>query len=245
MTREEFSNSFDVLLNSYKNKPIFGDSFDVTNIALDEYEKSVFLTKAQEEVVVNLYNGKNIYGDSFESTEEIRRYLDSLVKTKVYYNADKIVDSDSEESPTHIKLSDSSIMFALPEDIAFITLEQIKYSDESLGCANGSIASVYPVTHDEYEVIKNNPFRGPTKYKAIRIDYGEKIVELISKYNIGEYLIKYLSKPKPIVLEDLPDNLSIEGQTEAADCELNPILHNTILTRAVQLAVVSRGSKSE
>lgn len=237
MTREEFSNSFDVSLNSYKNNPNFGNSFDSVNIALDEYEKSVFLTKAQEEVIINLYNGKNIYGDSFESTEEIRRYLDSLVKTTTYQV------TDSEEDVT--KLSDSSVIFSLPNDIAFITLEQIKYSDESLGCADGSVASVYPVTHDEYEVIKNNPFRGPSKYKAIRIDYGDNKVEIISKYNIGEYLIKYLSKPKPIILEDLPDNLSIEGYSMATDCELNPLLHNTILTRAVQLAIVSRGSKSE
>lgn len=240
MTREEFSNSFDVLLNSYKNKPGFGDNFDVTNIALDEYEKSVFLTKAQEEVVVNLYNGKNIYGDSFESTEEIRRYLDSLVKTKVYNS------TDATNGESIIPLTtENSILFTLPEDIAFITLEQIKYSDELLGCADGSIASVYPVTHDEYEVIKNNPFRGPSKYKAIRIDYGDNKVEIISKYNIGEYLIKYLSKPKPIILEDLPDDLSIEGYSMATDCELNPLLHNTILTKAVQLAIVSRGSKSE
>lgn len=236
MTREEFSNSFDVLLNSYKNNPAFGVNFDTVNISLDEYEKSVFLTRAQEDIIINLYNGKNIYGDSFESTEEIRRYLDSLIKTKIYTNEDAISGT---------KLSKSSILFNLPEDIAFITLEQIKYSDELLGCADGSIASVYPVTHDEYEVIKNNPFRGPTKYKAIRIDYGNSIVELVSKYNIGEYLIKYLSKPKPIILEDLPDDLSIENYKEARDCELNPILHNTILTRAVQLAVASRGSKSE
>lgn len=236
MTREEFSNSFDVLLNSYKNNPAFGVNFDTVNISLDEYEKSVFLTRAQEDIIINLYNGKNIYGDSFESTEEIRRYLDSLIKTKIYTNEDAISGT---------KLSESSILFNLPEDIAFITLEQIKYSDELLGCADGSIASVYPVTHDEYEVIKNNPFRGPTKYKAIRIDYGNSIVELVSKYNIGEYLIKYLSKPKPIILEDLPDDLSIENYKEARDCELNPILHNTILTKAVQLAVASRGSKSE
>jgi hypothetical protein len=53
-------------------------------VVLDEYEKSLFLTQAQEEIVINLYNGKNPYGDSFESTEELRRYLDELVKTKSY-----------------------------------------------------------------------------------------------------------------------------------------------------------------
>ena len=81
ITPEELSGRFDVLLNSYSQKANTGDISSVVDINLNEYEKSVFLTKAQEEVVVNLYNGKNIYGDSFESTEEIRRYLDALIKT--------------------------------------------------------------------------------------------------------------------------------------------------------------------
>jgi hypothetical protein len=34
----------------------------------DEYEKSVFLTKAQEELVIHYYTGKAT-GDSFEDTE--------------------------------------------------------------------------------------------------------------------------------------------------------------------------------
>ena len=51
MTTEEFSNEFDTLLNSYGENP--------STIELDEYEKSVFLTKAQEEIVIDLYSGKN------------------------------------------------------------------------------------------------------------------------------------------------------------------------------------------
>ena len=75
MTVEEFSNSFDTLLNSYALTPNFGEETSKQTIALDEYEKSVFLTKAQEEIVLGLYNGKNPYGDIFEGTEELRRYL--------------------------------------------------------------------------------------------------------------------------------------------------------------------------
>ena len=57
MTTEEFSNEFDTLLNSYSTTE------EPTNtIELDEYEKSVFLTKAQEDVVIDMYNGKNIFG---------------------------------------------------------------------------------------------------------------------------------------------------------------------------------------
>lgn len=232
MTIPEFSNTFDTLLNSYGTQAQFGEQVSKRQIVLDEYEKSLCLTKAQEEVVVNFYNGKNPYGDSFESTEEMRRYLESLVKTKVY---------STEEQVSGTGVSDNSVFYKLPNDVAFITMEQITYEDEALGCYSGSTAAVYPVTQDEYSRIKNNPFRGPTRYKAIRLDTGNNTVELVSKYKIGEYLLKYLSKPEPIILEDLPNNLTIEGRWEHSECKLNSILHDTILERAVQIALQAKG----
>lgn len=235
MTTEEFSNGFDVLVNSYSvNLPIGME--DTHTMTFNEYEKSIFLTKAQQELVINLYNGKNIYGDSFELTEELRRYLDGLVKTKVYNTSEDAEDglTKSSESPKY------STFFELPEDLAFITMEQITYGDEELGCYNGHRANVYPVTQDEYARVKDNPFRGPTKYKAIRLDYGSSIVEIISKFQISNYLIKYLSKPTPIILIDLPDDLTIENSNKKTECTLNPILHQAILERAVALAVQSK-----
>lgn len=233
MTISEFSNTFDTLLNSYDTQAQFGEQVSKRQIALDEYEKSLYLTKAQEEVVVNFYNGKNPYGDSFESTEEMRRYLESLVKTKVY---------STEEQVSGTGVSNNSVFYKLPNDVAFITMEQVTYNDESLGCYNGSIATVYPVTQDEYSRIKNNPFRGPTKYKVVRLDSGENTVELVSKYKIEEYLLRYLSKPKPIILETLPNDLTIEGVSEKTECTLHPILHDTILERAVQIALQAKGT---
>ena len=79
MTNEEFSNEFDTLLNSYSTIEAFGKI--PSTIELDEYEKSVFLTNAQEELVISIYDGKNLSGESFENTEEARRSLSSLVKT--------------------------------------------------------------------------------------------------------------------------------------------------------------------
>lgn len=232
MTIQEFSNTFDILLNSYSTQSQFGEQASKRDIVLDEYEKSLYLTKAQEEVVVNFYNGKNPYGDSFESTEEMRRYLESLVKTKVY---------STEEQVNGTGVSISSVFYQLPEDVAFITMEQVTYEDEALGCYSGSTATVYPVTQDEYSRIKNNPFRGPTRYKAIRLDTGNNTVELVSKYKIGEYMLKYLSRPEPIILEDLPNDLTIEGRGEHSECKLNSILHGTILERAVQMALQAKG----
>ena len=233
MTTEEFSTSFDTLLNSYASQIPMGNETSKQEIVLDEYEKSVFLTLAQEEIVINIYNGKNPYGDSFESTEEIRRYLDSLVKTKVYEESN-VTGQETK------KLSPNSVFYELPTDLAFITMEQITYDDDDFGCYNSSSASVYPVTQDEYSKIKNNPFRGPTKYKAIRLDFGNNIVELIPKFKIGTYMVKYIAKPSPIILENLPDGLKIEGEHIKKECELNSILHRVILERAVNMAVQSR-----
>lgn len=241
-TEQEWSDAFDVLLNSHSQKASIGDTAGVSDIVLDEYEKSVFLTQAQEEVVVNLYNGKNIYGDSFESTEEIRRYLDELICTKICANP--VTPGEEDEPLKPIKDSYSSI-YELPDNLAYITLERIKYLSED-PCVEGWDASVQPVTHDEYNMVKNNPFRGPTKYKALRLDYGENKVEIVSKFPVSEYYIKYLRKPNPIILIDLTDEgLNINGETGPLTCELNSMLHNTILVRAVALAVASRGRVSQ
>lgn len=232
MTIQEFSNTFDTLLNSYSTQSQFGEQASKREIVLDEYEKSLYLTRAQEEIVVNLYNGRNPYGVTFEGTEELRRYLEGLVKTKKYLSEDTIESTG---------VNENSVFFRLPEDIAFITLEQVIFDDELLGCYDGSVASVYPITQDEYERVKNNPFRGPTKYKVLRLDPGNNLVELVSKYKIGTYLLRYLSRPNPIILEDLPNELTVNGENKERECELNPILHDTILTRAVQLALQSKG----
>lgn len=233
MTLEEFSNGFDTLVNSYRRFKDFDKQEMLDSIEFDEYEKSFYLTKAQEEVVTNFYNGKNPYGDSFESTEEMRRYLENLVKTKVYSTTEQVSGTG---------VSDNSVFYKLPKDVAFITMEQVTYNDKSLGCYNGSTAAVYPVTQDEYSRIKNNPFRGPTKYKVVRLDSGENAVELVSKYKIEKYLLRYLSKPKPIILETLPNGLTIEGDSEQSkECTLHPILHDTILERAVQIALQAKG----
>ena len=236
MTNAELSNGFDTLVSSYRRFKDFDKQEILDSIEFDEFEKSFFLTKAQEELVMSYYDGRNIFGDSFEATEELRRQLDALVRTKVYTINDKV---------DGVGVSSNSIFFQLPSDLAFITMEQITYGDESLGCYNGSRVNVMPTRQDEYNKIKDNPFRGVTKYKALRLDAGNGKVEIISKYQIGEYLIRYMSKPEPIILEDLPNDLTIEGISVATECKLSPVLHKTILERAVLMALRAKGINTD
>ena len=80
MNNSGFSDGFDTLVGVYTRQMSFGLEATRTDVAFDEYEKSFFLTKAQEELVLSLYNGRNSSGRSFEETEELRRYLSPLVK---------------------------------------------------------------------------------------------------------------------------------------------------------------------
>lgn len=234
MTTDEFSNEFDILLDSHHFIGNYGEVANKSEIVLDEYEKSSFLTKAQEDLILEVYTGKNTFSDSFERTEEVRRYLNQLVKTAVI--SDKLTN--------HLGLSKSSIFFKIPEDAWFITYESATLKDERLGCLDGEEALIIPVTQDEYYKISSNPFRGPSKGRALRLDINDNIVEIVSDYNIDKYLIRYLSRPKPIITADL-EGLTINGFGVRTECELNSALHRSILKRAVRLAIESRNKIKE
>lgn len=218
MNNAEFSKEFDILYNNIMSNAAPG---------LDEYEKSVFLTNAQEGFVKDLYNGTG--PTSFEKDEEARRFLGELIDT--FETNEKLVG--------HLGLSRSSMFFQIPEDVWFITYESAVLKDERLGCANGTEATIVPVSQDNFYKIQRNPFRGPTEGRALRLDNSDNIIELVSDYNIDKYLIRYVKRPRPIILVDLnevDEGLSINGLSEVSECELNPVTHRPILERAVMLA---------
>lgn len=231
MNTEEFSNRFDVLIHSYANADTFKS---VPYLTFDEYEKSLFLTQAQEELILELYTGKNQFGEGFEKTEEVRRYLSNIVKTEEL----------SHKSLDYTGVSKNSVFFELPEDLWFITYESAILKDEKLGCLDGEEAIVVPVTQDEYYRISKNPFRGPTKGRVLRLDTSDGFIELVSNYNIDKYLIRYVSKPEPIILTDLDNDIYINGVNTKTQCKLNPAIHRAILERAVKLAIISRTQMS-
>ena len=222
MNVQEFSNSFDTLLQPYIAKESFSEQ---NNLAFDEYEKSIFLTKAQEQIVLELYQ-------ELEQSEEVRKYLSNLIKTDNYVPV-------GEQDETLINNNFKSYKVDINNDILFMIYEQCTLSDEN-NCINNKIVSVVPTIHDDLDKVLKNPFKSPNSRKVIRLDFDNKI-ELISKYNISNYKVRYLKKPNPIILVTLEDNLSINnGDTKVSNGETNPILHERIVQRAVQLAVQSK-----
>lgn len=220
MDVQELSNLFDTLLQPFIVKDNFGEQ---NTLAFDEYEKSIFLTKAQEQIVLELYQ-------ELEQSEENRKYLSNLIKTGNYVPV-------GEQDNTLINNTFKSYKVEIEDSVLFMIYEQCTLSDEN-NCINGRIVSVVPTIHDDLDKVLKNPFKSPNNRKVIRLDFDNKI-ELISKYNISNYKVRYLKKPNPIILVKLED-LNIDKKQEVSNGETNPILHERIVQRAVQLAVQSK-----
>lgn len=207
MTVDEFITQFDIYYNNIASNAA---------PSIDNYEKSVFLTKAQLDIVIELYNGRGIPGLSFESTEEARLYLRNLTSVHTFTE-----DFDN---------------ISLPKDLMFITFEEVKFKSED-SCIANTRPRVVPIRQDYIHSTLNNPFRGPSKNRVLRSD-DESTVKLYSLYPLKSYKIHYLRFPQPIILEDLYE-LTIDGKSEVTECELDPVLHKAILDRAVLLAKVA------
>ena len=219
---EEWENGFDLLYQNITSNQAPGHN---------AYEKSVFLTEAEFAVVIGLYNGSIKH--SFEETEELTSYLANLVNQE-----------DCCEASDALKIVDNSKVYELPEDLLFVTLEMCKISVD--GCGEKS-AIVTPVTQDEFWRTYRNPFRKQNTEKVLRLAYGasdaigsslysSRYSELVSDYEIGKYTVRYIKKPEPIILCDLEDGLTIEGESEAKTCKLKEHLHQAILEEAVRRA---------
>ena len=117
MTNTEFSQQFDTLLDSFKLKNEFGTDENLLTLKLDEYEKSVYLTQAQNDLIVELYSGRNSFKASYEETEELRRYLSNVTKVSLITTF----------SSTTLGISPTSVLCTIDDSkLLYIVQEQCK-----------------------------------------------------------------------------------------------------------------------
>ena len=318
MTRQEFSDTFTTMLNSYSTQAQFGEQASKREITLDEYEKSVLLTQAQDLITKSYFDGTlNQQGQGFD--DSTRRQIDfsSLIKV-----------AELEISDEGVTFDDRGIMFKLPRkvvngvtqddttDVLFIlneklmvqttissavdeywttdvnnsiynespTINHIEAEDENPEYwtindeethyeveptiedhpAQAAIKTkkdfvIVPISYKEYDREMSKPYAQPLKKQAWRLFQNSAVgfdinSELIPRFNIvpsgngdtkGDvtfiYKIRYVKRPRPIILEALPNGLEIDGESNESDCELNPIVHMDILNKAVELALATRG----
>jgi len=229
MSTEELNLEFDI---GYNN--IAGASAP----PIDAYEKSVYLTTAQQQLIKDYYDPlSNRKGKGFEGSEKRRNDLKQLIKD--YKTITSITNSSN--------ISSQAKYFVLPKDLFLIVNEQVKITSND--CHNNSIIEVKPTSYDEYNTQINNPFKRPDVNKAWRLDISNvdnnEVVEIISPFNITgslEYRLRYLKQPKPIILGDLSvlyplEDLTIDGQFTPSTSELDDSIHREILDRAIELAI--------
>jgi hypothetical protein len=219
MTAAEMEQAFDILYDK------------VTNFAAPGYtqlEKSIFLTKAQDRVVLNHYNpAGNKYKAGFEETEQRRKDLQELE------NGVTIISP----SATQTNVLPNGVFFDLPNDCLYATSEEVTVSSTD-SCLNGKRVKVKPITHDEYTINKRNPFKQPFVRDddglIWRLDYNTRRHELIypSNVTISSYHLRYLMRPKPIIL----GAFTVNGVAGPLSCTLNNIIHDRIIDEAVKIA---------
>lgn len=137
---------------------------------------------------------------------------------------------------------DRGVFVNLPSNLLFVLNEKVIDVD-------GKNYVVVPINYREYDRQMSRAYTQPLKKQAWRL-FNDSNAELLKAElipvrgtTIDSYKVRYIRRPRPIVLVDLTaDDLDIEGTSIPTDCELNPIIHLDILNKAVELALTTRGA---
>lgn len=257
MLAEEFSQEFDILYNNISSNQAPG---------LTEYEKSVFLTKAQDEIIKNYFTGKpngNKYQEGIE--DSAKRYSDfsCLITVKSIPIDDEAIDT----------IDSRGQIVQLPDDLMISLNEKFEIVDGREKVIDSY--QVIPITLGEYQRLMSKPSGDPLKRQVWKLmgnsSTGNGSIEIIphwrdDKNERNRLVIRYVRHPYPIILENLAaQDLTINGKediygstlapTNTEACELAKELHPEILQRAVELAkvfyagqpadVINSGQRSE
>lgn len=222
MTNSELSNEFDVLYNNITSNQA---------PELNEYEKSVFLTKAQAQLVNEYFNNRTDgFGGGFDGSQKRQYDFSSLIKVAT------LQKPIYEDLP---KLDLRSIVFKLPDDYFLSINELLIEGDKQY--------SVIPISYTDYQRLMLKPYNLPAKKAAWRLITGisgtNTLVEVIGIFgNNLTYKIRYVKTLSPIILTNLSsygDDITIGGVSAETDCKLPEETHQDILERAVTLAKIA------
>lgn len=103
------------------------------------------------------------------------------------------------------------------------------------------ITNIKPITHDEYNINRNNPFKKPYEQLLWRMDYQGKALtsnhEIVTDgvITVKYYMLRYYRRPRPIIVGNITPRM-IEGYSNVTECELNSIVHREIIDEAIMIA---------
>lgn len=169
MTGPEFSDQFDVLFNNITSNQAPG---------LNEYEKAVFLTKAQDELVKNYFLPQsNPKQAGFDDNQKRQMDFSLLMNT---HGATPIAGAGSTAEDYDPMGGGADVydprgkLFQMPSDLFIPINESLRFVVKT---ASGSSATyttkfqrqVIPLSMEEYTRQMSKPYKEPLKYQAWRL----------------------------------------------------------------------------
>lgn len=240
MTLEEFSTQFDVLWNNISSNKAPG---------LNDYEKSVFLTKAQDEFIKTHYSGNNKLGTGYDSSAKRQIDFSALIENHRIGEITSTLPLNKFDLRSHL--------FPMNNDILIMISEQLEVRDADDNLVKDGVKQIIPLAYDEYLRLMSKPFKEPLKRQAWRLNtngsntkYAEILINTSTerlKGNDGSlfYVSRYVRKPKPIILSDVSEYVTIGDLSGPSDCELDSSTHEEILQRAIELAKITWAGDTE
>jgi len=199
MSVEEFSNEFDVLYNNISSNQAPG---------LTEYEKSVFLTKAQEEVLKNYFNPKgNKYQEGFDGNQKRQIDFSSIIRT---LNLELL-----DESP---RIDGRSLVYKFPTSLLAVINETFVDSE-------GVRYTVIPLSFEEYQRVLLKPYAYPPKRCMWRL-ISEPVTSVTSNWWLTSLKPHTLLKLESTNASGKPINVSLTFNSGTGDGEAPTIKDN-------------------
>lgn len=169
MTTQELSNQFDILYNNASNSAP----------GLDEYEKSVILTKAEKDLVRDYFNSRTVKtGEGFDDSQKRQYDFSTLLRTvKLELKSPLLIGFKGYQKDFNI-FDNRSLIYVAPHDF-FLSI------NESIIDNNNRRYSVLPISYSEYNRLMLKPYGYPLKRQAWRIISD-------SSPTLGEYSCTYV-----------------------------------------------------
>ena len=226
MTKEEMSNEFDILYNQVNSNQAPG---------VDEYEKSIFLTKAQDDIIRMYFDPRgNKFQEGFDGSQKRQYDFSTIITNGVL---DRVPSTYSPYDPR-------AISFKFPENFFLSINESIVEERED---REDIVYQIIPISYYDYGRLMQKPYQYPPKRSVWRLitentaitsgngsdsqtnedvdpngpnrssNNNSTICEIIGRFvnpDSIEYRMRYVKKPLPILLEDFSDSgLSIDTHT--------------------------------
>jgi len=249
-----------MVANSMRN--LFKELYDgasAQEMGFDDIEVMRFLNLSQDLIIKeNFYPLRNRFKEGFETSSKRDMELNNLKRSATTWfnkltnywetiNYNGVLESNTEIISNDLITNNNSVMIELLEEVLLLLgsdTVDIKLKTELQDKNTIRNIHVKNINEDNLDNILKNPFEKPditVIYRSLEKrteDDDHKFVKfyLPEGYEFMRWNFSYLKRPREIVVDILDPSQQI-------NCELDEIIHNDIVFKAVELALGSIGSQ--